>query len=847
MLALLVCWAAPSCAMASTSDELRMLEALPTYSEARPLRQLVDKHEARSPPPAHMKEPGKIHNTATHSSSAHASSAKASPPPPPKAAQSLTGSELSLMGLFNTLFTTFGVIALGYVSKRTGFFSRDAKAGLGELVGKVALPALLFQAIATLKLSDLKPEFIVGVLSSKTLLWLLTVISARISGRNLSDAAMWAIFVSNSNDLAQGYPLFLTLYPAYSYQLFITAALQVAFLNPFAILLLEIDLARRSGKQTAVSTLVLRVVMQVLRNPLVLMVILGGVANVIWAGDPPELLTGQLGIFTILGSTFTGAALFLTGYVSARAQSSVSMGTPVYLTVLKSLIYPMMCRILVGQIGHSILGSTPDGKLLDLAFLYGTLPTAPSTIVIAQAHGAAPETIASAAVLNMVVSAPLSFTSTVLMTVSRLDLLEQAVAMISDVCCIGSAIGAAWVLLCASSAAAGIARRSQSADARIRGSVLLTATGGGRLGMSGSMAGMSSASSVDGDAVEVGEAGPGASRLLVIAHLAAAQLLFALSHLWCQTTDRKAGARAAWPLYLLVHTGRTACAAWTVLFAIQAAPLGRRMLTVPPYLRLAIGWGLPVAWAAACELLLERKNRPPFRCWMVYGRPQYAAEMVGLGFSLLLLASRMGALLRPFVSRSQRWAALGDSPRCANRPLVTVVDAARDDLEGEEIEDVVAPDSSKLATALMASTRQRLREPEADDSFNQRRRADRQLADFGSYVEQPARSDPGARSAPRPSAPHPPPRARPAAARLSSRQRARAAVWAGAPRREPPWWGRARKPRAAARRRRRRLRSGAGCWAGGRARRAHARLTRRGCPCPTQTTGRASASGSCCC
>ena len=57
---------------------------------------------------------------------------------------------------------------------------------------------------------------------------------------------MWAIFVSNSNDLAQGYPLFLTLYPEYSYQLFITAALQVAILNPFAILLLEIDLARRT-------------------------------------------------------------------------------------------------------------------------------------------------------------------------------------------------------------------------------------------------------------------------------------------------------------------------------------------------------------------------------------------------------------------------------------------------------------------------------------------------------------------------------------------------------------------------------------------------------------------------
>ena len=59
-----------------------------------------------------------------------------------------------------------------------------------------------------------------------------------------------------------------------------------------------------------------------------------------------------------------------------------------------------------------------------------------------------------------------------------------------------------------------------------------------------------------------------------------------------------------------------------------------------PLLRLGLGWGLPLCWAAACELLLERKLRAPFRCWMVYGRPQYAAELCGLSCSLLLLMSR---------------------------------------------------------------------------------------------------------------------------------------------------------------------------------------------------------------
>ena len=172
------------------------------------------------PPKGHSSQPGRVGHAAaptTHAVHSHTESK----------AGSLFDSD-SLSSLFSTLFTTFGVIALGYISKRTGFFSREAKAGLGELVGKVALPALLFQAIATLRLSDLKAEFIVGVLVAKALLFLITIGSAKLAGRGLADAAMWGIFVSNSNDLAQGYPLFLTLHSAYSYQLFLTAALQVA-------------------------------------------------------------------------------------------------------------------------------------------------------------------------------------------------------------------------------------------------------------------------------------------------------------------------------------------------------------------------------------------------------------------------------------------------------------------------------------------------------------------------------------------------------------------------------------------------------------------------------------------
>ena len=71
--------------------------------------------------------PAQSHSAAQSHAPAHA--------PPPSA-------ELDFTALLGCLVVTFSVIGLGYVAQRTGFFDRNTKAGLGQFVGKVALPAL---------------------------------------------------------------------------------------------------------------------------------------------------------------------------------------------------------------------------------------------------------------------------------------------------------------------------------------------------------------------------------------------------------------------------------------------------------------------------------------------------------------------------------------------------------------------------------------------------------------------------------------------------------------------------------------------------------------------------------
>ena len=637
--------------------------------------------------------PAQSHSSAQSHAPAHA--------PPPSA-------ELDFTALLGCLVVTFSVIGLGYVAQRTGFFDRNTKAGLGQFVGKVALPALLFKAISTLELGSIDPAFIAGVGLCKATAFVLVLILAKLMRRSLSECAIWAVFVSNSNDIALGYPVFLTLYPPFAHQIFITASLQIGLINPLAIILMEYDATRRRGRAISTVDLALRVGWQTLRNPLVLMVLAGAGANWLWAASPPPILVGPQGLFTVLGNAFMAVALVLTGAGGAAAVATPRrdrgssgggggggggggsggglsrLGVSAFLTVVTTLVYPMLCRAFVSLLVHrsfwatgiaeqplkgsggGAAAATVGPKLLDLTFLYGTLPTAPSTVVIAQAAGEViAGEIAAAAVFNMVVAAPLAFTSTVLMTVRSLDSLRRAVRMFSELCLGGTAVGAFWVLLTTAAAA-----RAAAADG-----------GGGSGGVSGG--------------------GGGGAALGSIAHLATAQLGYAFGQFACQWRQKSGG-----PLRVALHAARTACTCWTAIVAAEAAAperLRRARISSPRALafgRLGGGWGFPAVWALTFSLVVGPKPHPLFPCWMPYGRVQYVAEgLLQLASLLLHVAALLQRLQLPALSLPQALRNLSASGGVA-APLSTTDDSPDDD---EEMPPPSRADATPGAAAMTPS------------------------------------------------------------------------------------------------------------------------------------------------
>ena len=71
--------------------------------------------------------------------------------------------------LLSALTQAFSVIAIGYVAALSGFVSADAARGIGQLVGKIALPCLLFRAVATTDLSSVNLLVVIAVVISKYL------------------------------------------------------------------------------------------------------------------------------------------------------------------------------------------------------------------------------------------------------------------------------------------------------------------------------------------------------------------------------------------------------------------------------------------------------------------------------------------------------------------------------------------------------------------------------------------------------------------------------------------------------------------------------------------------------
>ncbi|XP_041366937.1 integral membrane protein GPR155-like isoform X2 [Gigantopelta aegis] len=366
-----------------------------------------------------------------------------------------TSVNISFDNLYPAILECFIIILLGYMAGRTSLISPTHSKGIGTFVSSFCLPALLFKSMCELRFEQVNWTFLSSILIAKTVVFIIIIVISLVIKRpvNLGYAGLFAIFCTQSNDFALGYPILQALYqdthPDYLQYIYLIAPISLVFLNPIGFTLMEIHKRRgTTGVETGACTVAWQVVWSVVANPIVFMTAIGIAGNFAFKQTVPNILRD---ILQVLGNAFSATALFYLGLSlvgKVKAVRGIGLLVPILLIGAKTLLLPFVTWEVIGWLTNkdtSIMKANESESLSMYGFLYGTFPTAPSVFLYASQHNIAEDIIATGMVVCTFISAPLMFVSAKMMTVivnSELDyksLLRETffdTSIISIICCV---------------------------------------------------------------------------------------------------------------------------------------------------------------------------------------------------------------------------------------------------------------------------------------------------------------------------------------------------------------------------------------------------------------------------
>uniref|UniRef100_A0A669EXT0 G protein-coupled receptor 155 n=1 Tax=Oreochromis niloticus TaxID=8128 RepID=A0A669EXT0_ORENI len=347
----------------------------------------------------------------------------------PELDSSALSSAMSIDRLFPALLECFGIILCGYIAGRANIITSTQAKGLGSFVSKFALPALLFKNMVLLDFGNVIWPFLWSILIAKVcvffLVCILTLIVASPVSR-YSKAGLFSIFATQSNDFALGYPiveaLYQSTYPEYLQYIYLVAPVSLMFLNPIGFALCEIQKWKDQGNhQQSKVVIVGVVVLQVIKNPIVFMVVIGIIAHFVLHQTVPVFMAQFV---DGLANSFGGAALFYLGLSMVGQLGKLTKSTVVtliLLTTAKLLLMPLICKDMVDLLDKRNTSDLNHSSLSDYAFLYGVFPTAPSVAIYAVYYNAELEVVTAGMVISTFLSAPIMYVSAWLLTIRWTD------------------------------------------------------------------------------------------------------------------------------------------------------------------------------------------------------------------------------------------------------------------------------------------------------------------------------------------------------------------------------------------------------------------------------------------
>jgi predicted permease len=235
----------------------------------------------------------------------------------------------------------FGVLLLGYLAARCGWFDAAAIRGLSLFVFNFAIPPLLFRNMANTQLPAELPWnllftyflstfsiFAVGMLSSGVLF-----------ARRLAEQGLSGFNAAFSNAVLLGIPLVLTTFGEdASLPLFLIIAFHSPLLLPVVTVIIEIS----RGSRASLRQIPLNTVKGLAKNPIIGGLLLGGMFNILQLQLPVAIDK----IAQIMSQAALPCALFAMGASLSQYRIAGNFAEALTLVSLKLLLHPLLTWLL---------------------------------------------------------------------------------------------------------------------------------------------------------------------------------------------------------------------------------------------------------------------------------------------------------------------------------------------------------------------------------------------------------------------------------------------------------------------------------------------------------------------
>jgi len=297
---------------------------------------------------------------------------------------------------YTLVLPVFGVVVVGYIAARFGWFSDSATDGLDTFVFNFAIPALLFRALANTDIPDVLPWGLWGSYYGGILIvWAIGIgVAMGLLRRPLKDAIVIGFGGGFSNTVMLGIPIILV---AFGEEASVPLFLILAFhgLTVFTICTFLLEMAQAAERHDGSAKpdprrILLDSLKGMARNPLLWA--LG--SGVIFGQTGLTLPVPVDGVLEKLGQAGIPCALFVMGATLSRYEIRRSVGAASQIAVIKLGLHPLIV-FLLGFSGFAL-----PVMWLKVATVMAAVPSGVYTFIMASRYGAAPGAASSAVVLT---------------------------------------------------------------------------------------------------------------------------------------------------------------------------------------------------------------------------------------------------------------------------------------------------------------------------------------------------------------------------------------------------------------------------------------------------------------